>query len=235
MPLSVRRLRDAAFERYKKFASRKALAGRTSKDGDGITKLAALKAKLQLPDEDDSYDHVLPLLLIPAESDGNIPGMLPPEDASLHFDNVSGQEAPSRQHTRGLGSQGSDGRCSSKQQIDREKIGPADNEPAVEEEERQEESTVQGRINQKDLTQMANEALSVAAASGISLPWQEQCFEGKEKADLKEETTEDPLQKALALLGRLQAWEVFANADLEHQNRLLRFFGLPTMEADDEA
>lgn len=102
-----------------------------------------------------------------------------------------------------------------------------------------------GGAGRKELMQMAKDVLSDAKEKGVAFPWEEKALDDNDKAGAqeandthdageKEEDAEDPFQKALALLARLQAWDVFANADVDHQNRLLRFFGLPALAVESE-
>eukprot|EP00931_Biecheleriopsis_adriatica_P043424 TRINITY_DN24832_c0_g1_i2.p1 TRINITY_DN24832_c0_g1~~TRINITY_DN24832_c0_g1_i2.p1 ORF type:complete len:228 (-),score=75.20 TRINITY_DN24832_c0_g1_i2:261-944(-) len=224
MPLSVSQLWDlpsAAFERCRKFGSKKLIAGKKSKDD--VMALKFSKLKVQLSCEDEAYDHLLALLSIPAESDrsrpANVPGMMFQEDDEGLTSPFLARMATAQSPTPRM--QGSNGQSGSDQQI--------------------------------DLAKIAKEARSMAEAQGMPFPWDDeekpqntsqrsklspasQDMQGEEagQEEMQDENAEGALDKALALLARLQAWDVFANADLEHQNRLLRFFGLPAQEAEDE-
>eukprot|EP00931_Biecheleriopsis_adriatica_P043428 TRINITY_DN24832_c1_g1_i1.p1 TRINITY_DN24832_c1_g1~~TRINITY_DN24832_c1_g1_i1.p1 ORF type:complete len:221 (+),score=45.44 TRINITY_DN24832_c1_g1_i1:56-718(+) len=219
MSLRLRRLGDlpaAAFERCRKLDGIKSMRffrRKTSKDD--VTAFTSPMPKIDTTSSAhaDASDHLLALLSIPAESDHiptakNIPGM------SLQDDDV--------QHSAN----------------DKELLQPACSQSVHSQEEGQEGTT--NSVGKRELAQMANEALAVAKARGLDFPWKEQPVNDEEKADSEvadttgnaEDSTD--LEKALSLLARLQAWDVFANADVEHQNRLLCFFGLPPLAGESE-
>eukprot|EP00931_Biecheleriopsis_adriatica_P031513 TRINITY_DN18475_c0_g1_i1.p1 TRINITY_DN18475_c0_g1~~TRINITY_DN18475_c0_g1_i1.p1 ORF type:complete len:234 (+),score=40.77 TRINITY_DN18475_c0_g1_i1:60-704(+) len=211
MPFRFHRLQEvssAALDRCKNLEVTKFLPGSKSKDQvTQFTSAAPTVGTTSSGHADKSYDHLLALLSIPAESDtiprrctADIPGVSFPGGSDAVDETI--RVSYPRQESRGTG-RVQNFRC---QELDNS-----------------------GNSNQNDLVMAAKDALSRAKADGVTFPWEEQRAADEEQSDEKvpEEVKTDPFEQALALEARLQAWERFANADLVTQNRLRHYLGLP--------